>query len=46
MSLKALLLMNTASGGSSFLLKTDRGLLTHQEAIKQRVGGILFGLIY
>jgi ribosomal protein S8 len=45
-SLKALLLMNAASGGSSFLLKTDRGLPTHQEAIKQRVGGILFGLIY
>lgn len=45
-SLKALLLINKASGASSFLLKTDRGLLTHQEAIKHRVGGILVGLLY
>lgn len=46
LSLNALKLLNTASGASSYILKTDKGLLTHQEAIKYKTGGILVCLLY
>lgn len=44
-SLSALKLINQATGSSSFVLKTDKGLLTHQDAIKYKVGGILLCLL-
>jgi len=43
--LSSLKLLSLSSGASSFILKTDRGLLTHQDAIKYKVGGVLFCLI-
>lgn len=46
LSLNALKLINTASGASSYILKTNKGLLTHQEAIKYKTGGILICLLY
>lgn len=45
-TLSAIKMLNKASGASSFILKTDRGLLTHQEALKRKVGGVLVCLIY
>ena len=46
LSLNALKLINTASGASSYILKTHKGLLTHQEAIRYKTGGILVCLLY
>lgn len=46
LTLHALKLLNHASGTSSFVLKTNKGLLTHQEAIKYQLGGVLVCLIY
>jgi ribosomal protein S8 len=46
LSLNALKLINTASGASSYILKTHKGLLTHQEAIQYRTGGVLVCLLY
>jgi len=44
-TLNALKIINLASGASSYILKTDKGLLTHQDAIKHKVGGVLLCLI-
>ena len=46
MTLNALKIINIASGGSSFILKTTKGLLTHQEAIKAGLGGVVVCFIY
>lgn len=46
LTLQSLKIINLASGASSFILKTNKGLLTHQEAIKYKVGGILLCLLY
>jgi len=46
MTLNALKIINIASGGSSFILKTTKGLLTHQEAIKHSLGGVVVCFIY
>jgi len=46
LSLNALKLINTASGASSYILKTHKGLLTHQEAIQYKTGGVLVCLLY
>lgn len=40
-SVKALKLILCRSGGSSFLIDTSHGILTHSEAINQNVGGVL-----
>jgi len=45
-SLNALKIINTASGASSYILKTNKGLLTHQEAIRFKTGGVLVCLLY
>ena len=45
LSLYALKLINHSTGLSNFILKTDKGLITHQDAIKYHVGGILLCLI-
>lgn len=45
-SYKALLVLQMNSGASHIILHTPRGLLTHQEAIKNRVGGILVCTLY
>jgi ribosomal protein S8 len=46
MTLNALKIINIASGGSSFILKTTKGLLTHQEAIRAGLGGVVVCFIY
>jgi ribosomal protein S8 len=46
MTLNALKIINIASGGSRFILKTTKGLLTHQEAIKAGLGGVVVCFIY
>lgn len=43
-SLKALNLLDKRIGDSLFLVSTTRGVLTHQDAIKFRIGGIILGL--
>jgi ribosomal protein S8 len=45
LTLSSLKILSLSSGASSFVLKTDKGLLTHQEAIKNKVGGVLLCLI-
>lgn len=40
-SLKSLQLMNTYLKASTVLLSTPRGILTHREALKLRVGGVI-----
>lgn len=40
-SYKALLVLQMNSGSSYVILHTPKGILTHQEAIKKHVGGIL-----
>lgn len=45
-TLRALHLLNKATGSSSFIIKTDRGILTHQEALRLRVGGVLLCFVY
>ena len=38
---KALTLLNKSLGASSILIETSSGIMTHKEALKQKVGGIL-----
>lgn len=45
LSYKALQLLNLYTFNSSIVLSTDRGLLTHTEALKYRVGGHLICFI-
>ena len=42
----ALRLLAKGCGSSNFVLKTDKGLLTHQEALRLNTGGILICFIY
>ncbi len=42
-SYNSLLLLNKKSGSSVFLISTDKGILSHQEAIKLKTGGVLLG---
>lgn len=44
--LQALKLLNKTLGGSSLILNTPQGLLTHREALLQGVGGILIYTVY
>jgi ribosomal protein S8 len=46
LTLTALRIINCASGSSNFVLKTGKGLITHQEAIKLGIGGILVCFIH
>lgn len=45
-TLNALKIIDIASGGSSFILKTTKGLLSHQEAISKGLGGVVVCFIY
>ena len=40
-SYEALKLLNKKSGSSVFLISTDKGILSHHEAIKLKIGGSL-----
>lgn len=40
-SYKSLLLLNKKSGSSIFLISTTKGIVSHQEAIKLKIGGVL-----
>ncbi len=40
-SYHSLLLLNKKSGSSIFLISTDKGIISHHEAIKLKIGGIL-----
>lgn len=42
-SLKALKLLSLRSGNSIFLISTPEGILSHQNAIKKKIGGLLVG---
>lgn len=42
-SFKALRLLHKRTGNSIFILSTDRGLITHHEALLKHVGGKLIG---
>ena len=41
----ALLLLNTHTHNSHVILSTSRGLLTHREALKYRLGGIIVCIV-
>lgn len=45
LSYKALRLLNLSSPHSYYILETGIGLMTHKEAIKHRVGGVLLLII-
>lgn len=44
-SFKALLVLTTNTYASHLILNTPKGLITHREAIRHRVGGILVAVI-
>lgn len=43
---KALTILQHNTGNSSLILSTPKGLITHQEAIRQKTGGHLICLIF
>jgi ribosomal protein S8 len=42
-SFKALKLLSKRSGASIFLISTTKGIITHQHALKNKIGGIVIG---
>lgn len=44
--LQALKLLNKTIGGSSLILNTSNGLLTHRDALEQGVGGVLIYTVH
>jgi ribosomal protein S8 len=44
-SFKALLVLTTNTYASHLILNTPKGLITHREAIRHRVGGVLVAVI-
>ena len=46
LSLKALRLLRKTTGGSSLILNTSKGLVTHHEALEHGVGGTLVYTIH
>lgn len=45
-SCSALRLMNKSMGNTVYVLSTSKGLLTHSDCIKYKIGGILLCIIY
>ena len=46
LQLKALRLLNINTPHSYYILDTDKGLITHKEALKLKTGGLLLMIIY
>lgn len=44
-SLRALMILTTHTYASHLVLNTPKGLMTHREAIRRRVGGILVAIV-
>ena len=44
-SLKALNISNKSLGNSIMILETDKGVITHQEALSYKIGGKILGVI-
>lgn len=42
-TLKSLILLSKRTHSSIFILSTSKGFLTHKEAIKKKIGGIMLG---
>lgn len=45
-SCKALKLLKKRTGSATYLLSTSIGLLTHQQAIRKKIGGALIGFLF
>ena len=43
---KALRLLNKRVGGASYLISTPRGILTHRQALKKKIGGAIIGFFF
>jgi len=45
-SYKALVLLKKRLGVASYLISTSHGIITHQEAVRKKLGGILLALLF
>lgn len=45
-SYKALRLLNKRVGSAAYILSTSVGILTHHEALRKKIGGILLGFLF
>lgn len=44
-SLKALYLLNKRAGSSIYLISTSKGLIFHTDALKNKIGGLVWGVL-